>query len=218
MAILQYRILSKQTVIKGLKMAKISSRIFPAFTLFVLLSACAGQQPTSDAGQIANEIGTSVALTLTAQPSPIPSTFTPLPTFTQIVSPTAVPIPTIVNPQILPTNLPSYTCDIIAQEPGDDTTFRHRESFDVRWTIINNGGLKWENGGRLEYQSGPEMTTKTKVDLPKLKPGETFEVILDASAPEELERQVMVWAVLIPGMDGAIHWACYPYVRIIVQN
>ncbi|MBI5351848.1 MAG: hypothetical protein HZB50_04345 [Chloroflexi bacterium] len=217
MAILQSRILSLWTVIKGRNMIKTSSRIFLAFVFLNLLAACAGQQPTPDVAQIANEIETSVALTLTAQPSPIPPTFTPLPTATQIVSPTAVPIPTIVNPQILPTSQPSYVCDIISQQPADDTTFRHRESFDVRWTIVNKGTQKWENGARLEYQTGPEMTTILKVDIPKLKPGETFEVILDAKSPEELERQIMVWAVLIPGVDGAIHWACYPYVRIIVQ-
>jgi hypothetical protein len=63
------------------------------------------------------------------------------------------------------------------------------------------------------------MTEETRVDLPRLKPGEEYEVILDAKAPDELDRQIMVWAVHGPGTDDdTTYWMCYPYVRIIVER
>jgi hypothetical protein len=63
------------------------------------------------------------------------------------------------------------------------------------------------------------MTDLKRIDLPRLKPGEKYEVVLDAKAPEELDRQVMVWAVIGPDADGKNYqWMCYPYVRIVVGN
>jgi hypothetical protein len=136
-------------------------------------------------------------------------TLLPNPTFALVatVPPTATPIPK-----------PAYACDIISQRPLDDTIFHPNESFDIKWTIINTGAEKWEDGTYLEYQSGPEMTDVTEVELPDLSPGRRHEVVLDAVAPAESERQIMIWAVLGPGPDkDTVYWMCYPYVRIIVE-
>jgi hypothetical protein len=128
-------------------------------------------------------------------------------------------VPPTLPPATTPIIEPDYACDIIEQRPRDDTVFRRKEDFDVRWTIVNTGTHRWEEGTYLEYQSGPEMTEETRVDLPRLRPGEEYEVILDAAAPDELDRQIMVWAVQGPGaVKDSFYWMCYPYVRIIVER
>jgi hypothetical protein len=183
----------------------------------ILTLACGGIQPTPDSAKVINQVATSVALTVTALSKTPPITNTPLPTPTEVVSPTPTLIPTMSIPVITPTVRPGYACDIIDQKPYDDEKFRPNDRFDIKWTISNTGTKRWEEGTYLRYQSGSEMTNINSVEMPKLKPGQQYEVILEATAPAETDRQVMVWAVIGPEeKDGPLHWMCYPYIRIIV--
>ena len=191
-------------------------------TTAFLIIACGIGQPTNNPEQVTNLVMTSVAQTFTAFP-----TSTPAPTDTPSPTPTEV-IPTIqftaAPTFVLPTNTPvettrsDYVCNIINQKPFDDTEFRPGESFDIKWTIVNTGTQRWEDETYLEYQDGPEMTDKTQIKLPRLKPNQQYEVVLDAIAPSESGMQVMVWAVVGPGTaKDSVYWMCYPYVRIIVK-
>lgn len=188
----------------------------------LLIIACGLEQSAGNPDQIANLVMTSVAQTITAFPTSTPApTDTPLPTPTE-VAPTIqlTTIPTFILPTITPagTTKSDYVCDISDQKPFDDTTFRPGDSFDIKWTIVNTGTQKWGDETYLEYQDGPHMTEKTQIDLPKLKPGGRYDVILDATAPSESGMQVMVWAVIGPGtVKDSIYWMCYPYARIIVE-
>jgi hypothetical protein len=163
--------------------------------------------------------------TATEQPTAVPPTNTPLPTQTNTVAPTAtVAIPTMLPPTVTPTSTEvtntntEYSCDIIDQSPSDDTKFSSGDDFDIRWTLINNGSEQWKAGTILKYQSGPHMSTQTKVALPRLKPDETFVVVLDAKASGKSGRQVMLWAVIGPGKtDATVIWMCYPYTRIVIK-
>jgi hypothetical protein len=198
----------------------------PLFILpMIFILACGIMQPAPDSQQLADQVATSVALTVTELSKTLPATDAPSPTSTEFASPTAtefVPptatlIPTLVVPVITATATPVYTCDIIDQRPRDDTQFRPNEKFDVKWTIINNGTKKWPDGTILEYLNGAELTWVTSLEMPRLKPGEKFEVVLDAITPDEQERHVMAWAVKAPGESkNTFHWMCYPYIRIIV--
>jgi hypothetical protein len=194
-----------------------------------LLGACAPAQTEPDAGQFANQVETSVASTLTAFPTLAPPANTPLPTPTEALPPSptstlpATVPPATASPTLPPAATPivepDYACDITSLWPADGAVLRPKEDFDIRWTIVNTGTQRWEHGTYLEYQSGPEMTEETRVDLPRLKPGEEFEVILDASAPDETDRQTMIWAVQGPGAaKGSFFLMCYPYVRIDVEE
>jgi hypothetical protein len=133
-------------------------------------------------------------------------------------------IPTMLPPTATPTSTEvtntntEYSCDIIDQSPSDDTKFSSGDDFDIRWTLINNGSEQWKDGTILKYQSGPHMTTQTKVALPRLKPDETFVVAFDAKASGKNGRQVMLWAVIGPGKtDATAIWMCYPYTRIMIK-
>lgn len=191
-------------------------------TTTFLIIACGLGQPESNSEEFSNLVVTSVAETLTAIPTSTPApTDTPSPTPTEII-PTIqfTAIPTFVLPTITLTQTAKsdYVCDIIDQKPFDDTSFRPGDSFDIKWTIVNTGTQKWQDETYLEYQDGPQMTEKTEIKLPKLKPGGKYDVVLDAIAPSESGMQVMVWAVIGPGtIKDSTYWMCYPYVRIIVE-
>jgi hypothetical protein len=191
-----------------------------AIALITLLPACTLWQspplPTATPTQTA---------TATEQPTAVPPTNTPLPTQTNTVAPTAtMAIPTMLPPTVTPTSTEvtntntEYSCDIIDQSPSDDTKPSSGDDFDIRWTLINNGSEQWKDGTILKYQSGPHMSTQTKVALPRLKPDETFVVVLDAKASGKSGRQVMLWAVIGPGKtDATAIWMCYPYTRIVIK-
>jgi hypothetical protein len=201
-----------------------SVKQIPAFVIAItfLIIACGLGQPRGNSEEVTNLVMTSVALTVTAFPTSAPVlTSTPLPTPTKII-PTIqfTSIPTFVLPTITPTETAksNYVCDIINQKPFDDTSFRPGDSFDIKWTIVNIGTQRWEDKTYLEYQDGAQMTEKSQIELPRLKPREKYDVVLDATAPSESGMQVMVWAVIGPGtVKDSLYWMCYPYVRIIVK-
>ena len=207
-------------------MARHSNKLllFALAALF-LSGACIPARATPDARQVENQVATSVALTITAIPSSVPPTnippltSTPVPTQTEIAPPTPTfIIPTIVPPTATLTTLQNYACDIVDQRPYDDTKFRPNAPFEIKWTLQNTGTQKWEDGTYMVYQDGPLMTGVKEVDLPNLKPGEQYTVKLDAVAPAEKDRQIMVWAVVSPADKDSYYWMCYPYVRIIVAK
>jgi hypothetical protein len=201
----------------------------------LLLAACAPAPaaPTQDPAEVQRQIQEAVALTVSAQsvqteqaqaliPEP---TNTPLPTQTEAVPPTpliptATPFVVVPPPTTAPSTgggsgftpvKPDYACDIIHQRPYDDTPFKSGATFDIKWTIVNTGTKTWAKGLDLKYSDGPQMTASgdSPVELPEMKPGDQYEVILDATAPDGQGMQVMVWM-----LEGGF---CYPYVWIIVN-
>lgn len=196
-----------------------------------LLAGCApGQSPEAIQAQIntavaqtlesENQIAESVALTVEAQ-APVAATPTPdaPPTGTPITIPTFTPLPTVTPVVVNPpsggsgsgtVSKPEYACDAINRRPFDMTEIHKGDSFDIKWTIVNTGTRTWEAGFDVKYFSGPKMTTVTVIEIPKqMKPNDTYQIVMDATAPQEKGRQVMTWTV-----QGQI---CYPYVAIDVK-
>jgi hypothetical protein len=200
-------------------------------SLAFLAAACLpGQSPQDVQGQVETavaqtmqaqqQIADSVAQTVQAQnalASPTPTLVASL-TSTPILFPTLTPIVATVTP--IPVSSgggggggvykAEYSCDIIRQRPFDNSEIIHGGDFDIRWTILNTGTKTWDPGVDVKYYSGPSMSPVTRVEISKaMKPGDQFDIVLDATAPEEKGFQVMTWAV-----DGKY---CYPYVAIIVK-
>lgn len=213
--------------------------LFSIITVLFLLTACApaaAPAPTQDPALVQQLIEQSVALTVAAQNAQtleaqalIPAaTNTPLPTQTEAVPPTPV-IPTatpfvIVPPTLAPvtggggggggTNAnPEFACDVTHQRPADNTVFGPNKAIDIKWTIVNTGTKTWKAGLDLVYFSGPKMTTPASsgpIELPQMKPGDKFEVDLDAFTPDTVGFHVMTWK-----LEGGF---CYPYVAIKVER
>jgi hypothetical protein len=197
----------------------------------ILLAACApAAAPTQDPAEVQQQIQEAVALTVAAQNAQQVETLaaqptnTPLPTQTEAGPATPTPLIPTATPFVVvpPTLAPSggggggtvakaeYSCDVIGQRPYDDTYFKPGDSFDVKWTIVNNGTKAWAAGLDLKYSDGPKMTASSVFELPAMEPGDQYSIDFDAVAPNKEGRQVMVWI-----LEGRI---CYPYVRIIVEK
>lgn len=210
--------------------------LFSVMTAIFLLTACApagAPAATQDPALVQQLIEQSVALTVAAQSAEAAQaqaqaaaavTNTPLPTQTEAVAPTST-IPTatpfvIVPPTVAPpvtgggggsvVAKPEYACNVIDQQPADNSTWKKNKEFDINWTLVNTGTKSWSKGLDFKYYSGPQMTKVTFVELPvAVKPGESYKVILDAAAPDQAGFQVMTWSV-----EGNF---CFPYVAINVE-
>ncbi|HEX5944608.1 MAG TPA: NBR1-Ig-like domain-containing protein [Anaerolineales bacterium] len=206
-----------------------------AMTVIVLLSACQpAPPPTQDASDVENQVATIVALTVAAQNaqtqaavSPTPEvTNTTLPTQTEVGVPSPTPLATSTTLPtatviVLPTSSTGgggggtttkreYSCDTIRRRPLDNTSYRPGDKFDIKWTIVNTGTKTMVAGLDLKFNSGTQMTNRTRVELPELKPGAQFAVDFDAVAPNKEGTYVMTFLV-----EGGL---CYPYVAIIVEK
>ena len=214
--------------------------LISALAMMILLAACvpAAVAPTQDPALVQQVIEQSVALTVAAQNAKateqqaliVPSN-TPLPTQTEAVAFTETPLLPTATPfeiipatntavvsssgggggSVVPTVKPLYDCEAVNRRPFDNTIFKPNDEFDIRWTIINTGSRVLRAGLDLEYVSGPELTGSKKfVELPEIKPGDSYEVIFDAVAPGKEGTYIMTWRV-----EGPL---CFPYTAIVVEK
>jgi hypothetical protein len=182
-----------------------------------------------------DQIATFVAMTVAAQeaeaaePLPTPAfvTATPLPTLTPVLVTATVPV--LDTPDGGGNGGGTsgggtsgggggytqydYSCDIILQQPRDNTDFRRTHTFDVAFTILNNGTKTWDAGLDLVLLGNPGSTITNPpgiIQIPnKMKPGDTFPVgPFDAQAPDEPGHYVIDFK-----LEGG--W-CYPYVAFNV--
>lgn len=212
--------------------------LFSAMAVIVLLTACLPQQQqaTQDPAEAANQVATSVALTIsamsaqteTAQPVPTNTTLPtqtvsalPSPTFTLTATPFVIVPPTVTvvsggggggGGGVAVT--PAFDCTPINNRPRDNTVFHKNEEFDIKWTIVNTGTKTLPAKLDIKYFSGPKMMkvpTDTFRELPEIKVGDSAVIIIDAVAPAKNGFHVMTWRV-----EG-IPPPCAPYIAIIVE-
>jgi len=206
--------------------------LFSVMVIIFLLTACApaaAPVATQDQALVQQLVEQSVALTLAAQTvqtleaqALIPATTnTPLPTQTEAAPALPSATPFVIVP---PTNTAvavsnsgggfpvvklDYDCTVTVQKPLDNAVFKPNKDFDITWTIVNTGTKNIRAGTDLKYYSGPEMTVVTVIELPLLKPGEKYKVLLDAKSPKKEGLQVMTWVV-----EGKL---CFPHIAIEVS-
>ena len=206
-----------------------------AVAVIVLLSACQPAPPTQNPTEAANQVATSVALTVAAQNAQTQAAVSPTAEATNTTLPTQTEEGVVASPTPLETSTPlatataivlpatssggggggtntqrEYSCDTIRRRPLDNTSFRPGDKFDIKWTIVNTGTKTMVAGLDLKYNSGTQMTSRTLVELPELKPGAQFAVDFDAVAPQKEGTYIMTFLV-----EGQL---CFPYVAIIVEK
>jgi hypothetical protein len=156
-----------------------------------------------------NQVGTAVALTTEAQ-------FTATPIATAVTIPTLTPF-VVLTPTAKPSGgsgsgVPAkalYSCDVIHVRPYAYAEYNHGQEFDIKMTVVNNGTQSWYQGFDLKYAGGAKMTTTTRIELPAMEPNDQYDIVLDATAPDERGEQTMTWAV-----DGRL---CFGYITIVVK-
>jgi Ig-like domain-containing protein len=201
----------------------------------ILFTACQPAPPTPDPSDVEDQVATSVALTVSAQNAQTQAAVSPTPVVTNTTLPTQTEEGVVASPTPLETatGLPTvtamapptsvsggggggtttkreYACDTIRRRPFDNTSYRPGDTFDIKWTIVNTGTKTMVAGLDLKYNSGEKMTSRTRVELPELKPGAEFAVDFDAVAPTKEGTYIMTFVV-----EGQL---CYPYVAIIVEK
>jgi len=206
--------------------------LFTAIPILLLLAACApAPAPTVSPVEIANQVATSVALTVasqnldTAQAQP-QVTDTAVPTATQVPLDTPTSVPPLDTPTAItiPTTVSSgggsggggstgtsgYSCEAINRRPFDNTIYKPGDRIDIKWTIRNNGKKTMNAGLDLKFSNGDKLMPDKIVQLPELKPGDEYQVNFDATAPDTKGNYVMVYIV-----EGGL---CFPYTAIIVEK
>ena len=214
--------------------------LFSVIAVILMLTACApapaAAPATQDPALVQQLIEQSVELTVAAQniqtleaQALIPAaTNTPLPTQTE-VAPLAPSLPTatpfvIVPPAntLVPVSggggsttviKPEYACNVIEQQPADNSTWKKKKEFDITWTLVNTGTKTIPAKHDIKYFSGTKLM-KDPTDTFRefgvdLKPGKSVTIIIDAVAPAEKGKHVMTWVV-----EGNM---CYPYIAIVVE-
>jgi hypothetical protein len=147
-------------------------------------------------------------------PTSIP-TNTPEPTFEIITIEPDTPVP----PSNTPTDEPvvqqpqvkqAYDCYVETRSPGYFEEIKAGGNFEIRWFVINTGTKTWDSGVDVKYASGPQMTSEKRVEISKaLKPGDSFKITLNGTAPNKKGNHTMSWIV-----EGQL---CYANVNITVK-
>lgn len=213
--------------------------------LILLLSACLpGQTPeeaqnqinTAVAAAIATQqaaIDQAVAMTLTAvaqNASP-----TPVPTFVDPSTPTALVFPTLtpVIPTVTP-NPPSggggggggsggggssssaYSCAITSEKPFDGAHFKPGDYFDKSWTIRNTGTVTWGANWDFEYRGGTDMSPTGDFTIGKqVKPGDSITLVIEVDVPDVPAKDAGKIFTMTWSLNNGSHF-CTPYVAIKV--
>src|SRR5512143_2504816 len=176
---------------------------FAVLVALMVATGCgapAAAPPVAAGPSMADSIATFVAATIAARDT---QTALALPQVSSTPTATAATLlpPTLGGPTTTPFVVvpptargPAYACDPdIGKRPRDNTEYHPNDAFDVKWTILNTGSKTWNAGVNLTYVSGPQMTSRTSLELPEVQPKKSFSVSLDARAPAEPGSYVMTW-------------------------
>ncbi|MGE5224704.1 MAG: NBR1-Ig-like domain-containing protein [Omnitrophica WOR_2 bacterium] len=187
------------------------------FTALFFLSACA--VPTSPAQESPDLLYTAAAQTVVAQVTqaavdsqkdptatlPAP-TATQAPTNTQVpptplpptpVPPTATPLPPTPTP--IPCNLAEFIKDVNYPDGSD---VEPGQSFDKTWRIKNVGSCTWDSQYKVVFAGGDDLGAErtTAWEWGKVKPGQTVDITLAFTAPEDEDTYKSEWKLKAP--DG----------------
>ena len=199
--------------------------LMTSLILPLLLAACmpAAAQPTGpSAEEVRAMVSTTVALTVSARETEIVASWSPTPLPTE----TPLPTPTLAFPSLtpFPSSTPHYTgggylptpseyeCVVLNKLPADNSLFKPKKDFDIRFYLRNSGTKRWDKGMDLLYHSGTNMLIGDPIyELPQVAPGGMVgPFVFDAKSPNKAGTFVMTFKV-----QGGF---CYPYIRIIVKK
>lgn len=216
-------------------------RLTSALLAIVLLAACAPGEVPPSPEDIEATVNAAVALTMEAQ-GQIATSVAMTVAAQETESARALPTPTLVPPEPLPTAtpiLPTATpfaitpsssggggggggggsstaknaCDPdLGKRPFDNSVFRPGDSFDIKFTIMNTGTSTWPAGYDLVYHSGPFMAP-------------AFPALIELPEMEPGDKfAVGPYDATAPADEGFHVMTfklqggfCYPYIAIVVK-
>ncbi len=174
-----------------------------SMALLAILAACAPAQSPQQVQvaietgvamtvQAQNDMGTSVASTLTAQ-APLPSA-TATPTLVPLFLPTLTPVLETATAFVVQPSggggggggsapKKQYSCTFSEVKPLINV-FKLGDPIDVVWIITNTGTKNWTDPVEINYFSGTKFTTLQSAVLPGLKSGDRTTLSFEGNAPK----------------------------------
>ncbi len=157
---------------------KKATTIFFIVIFGIALAACQQKSAPPAATATATPPPTKTPAPPTATPT---ITNTPKPTATPLpVGPTATPLPPTNAPDC--TNRASFVADVTIP---DYTLIAPGQTFTKTWQVRNTGTCTWTAGYTIDYYSQERMGFNAAQPLPITRPGETAEISVVLTAPEQ---------------------------------
>jgi len=177
-----------------------SARILlPVLSLATLvLASCGASAKAASINQLAPEVNTAVAATLTAMPTITPTltstpTLTPTPTATLTGTPT--PTPTAAPYSSYP--LPQSACDASAFIADvtipDYSEVAPGETFRKTWLLENTGACAWDQTYRMGFAGGYDMAGAPKKIGQTIESGQEAYLTVDFTAPDTAGIYTSYW-------------------------
>ncbi len=215
--------------------------------LAIVVGACVPKQATTTQSpqEAAAQVGTSVAMTLSAQgqiATFVAQTVAVQNTGTAAVKPSFTQTPLLVPTSIFPTVTPfvisgggggggggggsnpdptkeHYSCSVVDQVPGDGTPFKPGKEINIHWVVKNTGTKTWEPTWSFSFFQGTNFSTTGSYTLGKqVKRNETIALDLDAVVPHGEARYDTPQVIYMKwAIKGEGSRFCTPYVAIKVS-
>ena len=174
--------------------------LLPVLSLAALVLASCGPNNAKAASinQLAPEVNTAVAATLTAMPTntvvPTPTpTLTPTPTATPTATaiPTSTPVPVYSTPAVGTVCYNSaYVADVTIP---DNTEVAPGKTFRKTWLLENTGTCTWHQYFKMGFVGGYDMTAKPRNLDQTVKPGEETYLTVVFTAPDTAGQYISYW-------------------------
>jgi hypothetical protein len=180
---------------------------FACAPVFITPVAPPTLDPISLNTAIAQTAGAAATQTAVFQPPTSTLTFTPLPTRSPTEAPSSTPtfifiLPTNTVPTSTPTLNPTSSgstsgCEVVSQDPENDTEFSPREDFDAHWVVRNTGDSTWDaNSVDYRYVRGDALHQQEIYDLPNnVAAGRRIDLGVDMRAPNDEGEYSTTWQV-----------------------
>ena len=175
--------------------------LLPLLSLAALvLASCGTSAKAASINQLAPEVNTAVAETLTAEPTntPIPTstpTLTPTPTAT--ATPTLTPVPVYSYPT--PESACRASAFIADVTVPDYSVVAPGEVFQKTWLLENTGTCAWARNDRMDFVGGYDMAGSPKNLHQVVEPGQEAYVTVTFTAPDVAGRYISYWRLATRG-------------------
>jgi hypothetical protein len=189
--------------------------LLPVLSLAALvLASCGTNAKAASINQLAPEVNTAVAGTLTAEPTNTPTptstpTLTPTPTATATSTLTPVPTYSYPTPETA-CYAAAYVSDVTIP---DYSEVAPGEVFRKTWLLENTGTCAWNQNFRMGFIGGYDMAGSPKKIGQTIYPGQDAYLTVDFTAPDTAGEYTSYWRL---GTKGGALFGVSVYVIINV--
>jgi hypothetical protein len=194
--------------------------------LGIVLSACGSAQASVTDTPSIDSVHTAIVLTLTKRADSVVSTVVPSPTNsptlgspTPETSETATPTATTYQSSYSSSVVSSNACESSVYMSDvtipDGTIVAPGETFGKTWLLQNNGTCKWTANYVITFASGDDMDGSTTAIDQAVSPGESAEISVTLTAPEDLDTYTGYWRMA--NEDGT-EFGVSVWVQVVVSD